>query len=535
MTQFSSTKPAAARSHLNATPGRLTDPFRHPEHLDEQPRFKRAVLLLLASLIAPGTAQIVAGDKAAGRRFLRITVLLWAGLAAVIVLAILNRGLLIGLLANPIAQWAAIIALLGLALWWFLVQLNTIRVLKLSSLEPNHKRIVGAMCVLALLATGIPLYGAYVVNAGRSALGSIFETKPAIDLVDGRYNFLLLGADAGEGRMGLRPDSISVVSVNAKTGQSAIFSIPRDFQNAPFPDDSPLKQVYPDGYSCGDACIINSLYTDVMNNHRDVYDDSVKDPGAQAMMDATSGILGITVQGYAMIDMQGFAEMIDALGGVKVETEGWVTYRGKQPDGTWGNAWWGPGKHHFNGADALSFARSRKYSTDYSRVRRQQCIQQAMIQQFNPQNVLANFTQIMSAGERVVETDLPQGQLGSFVSLAEKARAQKVQKLTIGAPDFGEPGDKFSTYPDFDQIHTRVQETFSNEEAEEQARGEAEVFASPRPVLGFSKPSGLMYFELTKPDGSPIDESYLVEMERIGQYGILEQASENNHKCKPLS
>ena len=61
-----------------------------------------------------------------------------------------------------------------------------------------------------------------------------------------------------------------------------------------------------------------------------------------------------------------------------------------------------------------------------------------------------------------------------------------------------------------------------------------EISAKPRPVTGFSKTSGLVFFELTKPDGSPIDETYLVEMERIGQYGILEQASENNHKCKPL-
>lgn len=536
MSDFSSTKSAASRSHFTAETGQLTDPFRHPEHLDKQPRLKRALLLLLSNLIVPGTAQVVAGDRALGRRFLRVTLLCWALVVGVAVLALVNRSLLFSVAANPIAQWAAIAALLALALWWLVVQLNTIKILRLRLLEPNHQRLVGALSVFALLLTvGVPLYGAYVVNTGRSALGHIFSTKPAIDPVDGRYNFLLLGADAGEGRQGLRPDSISVVSVNADSGQTVIFSIPRDFQNAPFPEDSPLHKVYPDGFSCGDACIINALYTDVMNNHRDVYPDSVQDPGAQAMVDAASGILGIEVQGYAMIDMEGFAELIDALGGVKVETEGWTTYRGTLPDGSWGNAWWGPGKHHFNGKDALAFARSRKYSTDYNRVRRQQCIQQAMIQQFNPQNVLTNFTNILTAGEQVVETDLPQAQLGSFISLAEKARSQRIQKLTTGAPDFGEAGDKFSTYPDFAQIHSRVQEMFDKENENGDAKAAPQQANTGKPAFGFSRTGGIFGFEITKPDGSPIDEAYLVEMERYGQYGILEQASKDNHKCRPLS
>lgn len=539
MTEFSAQKQPTQRKYLEQGQARLTDPLRHPETLEEGPRFRRAILLLLANFFVPGSAQIAAGDRRLGRRILRGTVTFWILIALVVILAILNRAALINLLANPIAQWVAIIGLLAMAIWWFVVQLNTVRLLKLKLLSPGHKRVTASIAILSMLFTiGLPLYGAFVVNTGRTTLGNIFNTRPAIDPVDGRYNFLLLGADAGEGRDGLRPDSISVVSVNAETGQTAIFSIPRDFQNAPFPTDSPLRSVYPNGYNCGDACIINSLYTDVMNNHRDIYPSSVEDPGAQAMVDAVSGILGITVQGYAMIDMQGFSELIDALGGVRVKTEGWTTYRGPQPDGVWGNAWWGPGEHHFNGKDALAFARSRKYSSDYNRVRRQQCIQQAMIAQFTPQNILTNFTSLMSAGERVVETDLPQSQLGSFVSLADKARSQNVEKMTIGAPDFGTAADKFSTYPNFDLIHKRVDETFAKETADTNASGQLTAVDLPShrvPVAGFSKPSGVLNVFLTQPDGSPITEEYLVYMERIGNYGVLEQASEDNHKCQPLN
>src|SRR5699024_8151781 len=206
-------------------------------------------------------------------------------------------------------------------------------------------------------------------------------------------------------------DSISVASINADSGKIFLFSIPRNLQNAPFASDSPLWNVYPDGYSCGDECIINSLYTDVTQNHSDLYPTS-EDPGAEAMMDAVSGILGLDVTGYVTIDMDGFAELIDAMGGVTVTTGGWTPYRGVRPDGNWGNAWWAPDTYTFDGDDALGYARSRKWSTDYSRIQRQQCVQQAMLDQFDVGTLLTRFESILGAGEQMVETSIPQSQVG---------------------------------------------------------------------------------------------------------------------------
>ena len=53
----------------------------------------------------------------------------------------------------------------------------------------------------------------------------------------GRYNILLLGGDAGKGRIGLRPDSLTVASIDAETGRTVLISLPRNMEDVPFPDE----------------------------------------------------------------------------------------------------------------------------------------------------------------------------------------------------------------------------------------------------------------------------------------------------------
>lgn len=383
---------------------------------------------------------------------------------------------------------------------------------------------------MTVLTTGTTAYGGFLLNASTSSLGTIFGSGPAVDESDGRYNILIMGADAGEGREGLRPDSISVASINADSGKIFLFSIPRNFQNAQFASDSPLWDAYPNGYNCGDNCIINSLYTEVTHNHSDLY-PLAEDPGAEAMMDAVSGILDLEVTGYVMIDMDGFSTLIDAMGGIKVTTGGWTPYRGVRPDGQWGNAWWGPDTYTFSGDDALGFARSRNWSTDYSRIQRQQCVQQAMLSQFDVPTLLTRFEAIMGAGEQMVETSIPRSQIGSFLHLGAKSQRHDMDRLTIGPPDF--EGGQFTTYPDFDQIHSRVHDLLA-------ADGTPPAGAHLMPPVGMylvdadsDDPTANWDPVPTQPDGSEITEEYLMRAEDAGRTDLLTQAAETNHQCRP--
>jgi hypothetical protein len=73
-------------------------------------------------------------------------------------------------------------------------------------------------------------------------------TGPPVDTPywaeNGRLDILLLGADKGVTRSGLRTDTMIVASVDIPTGRSALFGIPRDVVNAPLP---------PGSARCGDA------------------------------------------------------------------------------------------------------------------------------------------------------------------------------------------------------------------------------------------------------------------------------------------
>ncbi|MFD5329868.1 LCP family protein, partial [Streptomyces sp. NPDC127092] len=333
------------------------------------------------------------------------------------------------------------------------------------------------------------------------------------------------------------------VSVDARTGAIVMFSLPRNLQDAPFVEGSPLWDVYPNGFDCGDECILNALYTDVEEHHADLYPDA-EHPGAEAMKDAAGGILGLDVSGYALMDMGGFAQLIDAMGGVDVVSGGYVVHRGVRPDGAWGNIWWEPGTHHFNGDDALAFARSRHWSTDYARIRRQQCMQAAMLEQFSPATVLTRFEGILAAGEQIVTTDLPQSQLGTFADLAERSRGQKMRRLTIGPPDFGDTGTHFTTYPDYDLVHRRVDEMLADESA---TAGSEPTGVSATPLLTVlavvaqetqtpdvdEDDPATWPAPPTRSDGEPFTAEDLMTAEDLGQEDVLNHASSTNGLCVP--
>lgn len=540
---------------------RMHNPVREPEGASPRIRTKRAFFLLALTVFIPGGAQVVAGNRTLGRRVLAVTLACWAVIVATLAVALVNRGVLIELLAKPQVQLVLAIVLALLAIGWVLMFINTLLIIRPALLTPGIRGLVAGCAVVLMAITGGALgYGSYVLNTGRDTIQNVFASGPSMDPVDGRYNILLMGGDAGADRVGLRPDSMTLVSIDAKSGRTALISIPRNLQNAPFPADSPLRSVYPNGYNCGDECIINSLYPVVAQQHADLY-PGADDPGAEAMMDAVTGITGVQVQAYVVVDMAGFSSFIDAMGGVTVESGGWVPYNAKKWPGTdIRTHWFAPGTHEFTGKQALWFARSRDFTTDYHRIRRQQCLQQAMINQFQPTTVLSRFSEIMAAGQNLVETDIPQSQLGSFINLADKARKNPFKRLTLGAPDFS---SRFSTYPDFGLIHTRVDALLqeATKEGAKAAAASKKAAADSKAAsksadspagstgTGTSSPSGSSGKDAasgadagssvsgpssgptTQPDGSPITEKYLVQLEINGQRTLISEIAANNDEC----
>ncbi|BCW09976.1 hypothetical protein StoSoilB3_12740 [Arthrobacter sp. StoSoilB3] len=527
----------------------LTDPVRYPSGASAPVRTKRAFVLVLLTLLVPGSAQIVAGDRKLGRIALRVTLTVWALALITIVIAVTNRTMLLSIVTHPVGSLFIIVVLVALALGWAYLFLNTLRIIRPTLLAPGMRPIIAVVVAIStVLASGSLGYIAYVLNVSRNAIGSIFDAGPAIDPVDGRYNFLMMGGDAGDDRTGRRPDSLSVISVDAKTGESAIISVPRNLQNAQFSESSPMRKIYPEGYNCGDECLINAVNTEVTNKYQDLY-PGVQDPGAQATLEAVSGTLGITVQAYVLVDMDGFAKLIDAMGGIRIKAGGWVPISGPVTDEANGihgmpDGWIPAGDQHLDGFHALWYGRSREFVDDYARIARQQCVQQAMLKQLDPATLLTKFEDIANAGTKVVDSNISSNQLGSFVDLALKSKNQPVKRLTIGPPDFDA---SFSTVPDFDLIHSKVQEVLASSNSPKASdavvthdRPGAGPVMAAGPVTGLlpasqlPSPSADFTPVTTTPDGTPITIELLNGLKAQGDEQGIRDLVATNGQCAPL-
>src|SRR5690606_2002607 len=162
------------------------------------------------------------------------------------------------------------------------------------------------------------------------------------------------------------------------------------------------------------------------------------------MRDALEGVTGLTIQYYVLIEMQGFIDLVDSLGGVTVVVENAVPIH---TDETFTEVaeWIGPGVVTLDGYHALWYARSRHGPTDHDRMIRQHQIPQAILEQFTPANVLSKFQAVASAGARLVETDIPQSTLGFFVDLANKTKELPITSLELTPAMDVDP--EFPDYP----------------------------------------------------------------------------------------
>ncbi|QAY61832.1 LytR family transcriptional regulator [Microbacterium protaetiae] len=442
---------------------------------------RRGWWLVVCNFLIPGSAQALAGNRRLAKIGLGATLVMWVLVIIGIVSALLWRTTLLKVVLADFSFFglfrisSPVLLLIGLALFaylvlWVVLTVDTLRLVRLIKTGPTARFGIALLSIVLLVLSGTFTAGAASrVFSLHGGLASIFQASaPMAKPSDGYYNILLLGADSGSGRDSMRFDSISVVSVNADTGQVTITGIPRDLEGFPFSADSPMRQFYPDLHTghgdptCGWTAAINQLNTEleVCRDGNAIYPDAEKNgstPGVEATKDAAEGLLGIDIPYYAFIDMAGFADLVDALGGVDITvTErlpegGGPKYEG-QPTDEWATGWIEKGKQHMDGNTAQWYARSRKTTSDWDRMKRQRQLQEAILKQFTPVTVLSRFQEIMSAGEHLVKTDIPKSMLSGFADLAIKAKEHKITTIELTPQE----NNIDQTSPDIDAVHALV-------------------------------------------------------------------------------
>ena len=241
---------------------------------------------------------------------------------------------------------------------------------------------------------------------------------------------LLIGGDAGYLREGLRADTMVAVSIQANTGRAALFSIPRNLQRAPLVGAAGAAYGrFPD--------LLNALYR--FAHSRPELFPGGRDPGATALKQTVSNLLGIPVHYYVMVDLRGFVEVVDALGGVRMTApdsvndltspaypgEAWTDIQVEQGEAV-----------ELDGRQALAYARSRSASSDYTRMVRQRCILAAMAGRVDSMRTVRSVARLSGAAKDFVSTDIPRGRLPALVRLLRGIDPYRTTAVSFTPPEY---------------------------------------------------------------------------------------------------
>jgi LCP family protein required for cell wall assembly len=438
-------------------------------------RFRRAMSLMVMTLVAPGSAQLLAGNRKVGRIALRI----WL---ALVVLGLVGA---VAVLIDPdLVYRVAFDATLLLFLWiglllgavaWAALFMDAWRLGQPLSYGLAHRRAtIGVNGLLCFAVAGTMLFGAHLIGVQRDFVIALFGDGEVSEAHDGRYNVLLLGGDSGAGRWGLRPDSMTVASIDTETGRTVLIGLPRNMANFPFAEGSVMDEQFPDGFDC-DGCYLNGVSTWAQDNS-ELFGKS-KTPGIDATIMAIEGITDLEINYWAMVNLQGFKDMVDAVGGITLNVRQPIPVGGLGSDVT---GYIQPGVRKLDGHDTLWYARAREGSDDYSRMARQKCVLNAMLEQVSPQTAVRNFSKLAKASAETLSTNMPASEVDRFIPLALKARDQKVSTLSL-VPPLVDTAD-----PDIELIHRKVAEAIDRADGKGGGSGTPGKKKKPDSVTGGS-------------------------------------------------
>ncbi|RSN10347.1 LytR family transcriptional regulator [Nonomuraea sp. WAC 01424] len=415
-----------------------------------------AVLGWLAlTTLAPGAAHLRAGWRKTGLVLLSCHV---AGLAALLAVALTTDNLL-GSLTQDSWLIPITIGAVALGVVWLAVIVHSFMVLRPGRLRRREQIVTGTLAGLLAVAAVVP-FGAVAnyVWTSQKTLSGIFTgpdpadsptqegEEPPQDPWAGRerVNLLLLGGDADDNRTGVRTDSMNVASIDVKSGNTVLVSLPRNLENVRFRPGTPMAQRFPGGFRLpadpggGRSDLLNSVW-EYADAHPEIFGGR-QHQGPKVLMDTIGYTLGLDIDWYALVNMWGFARLIDAIGGITITVEQDVVF-GKYNEGLVK-----AGTRKLKGADAMWYARSRTFSDDYTRMRRQRCVLGALLGQADPATVLARFNRIALAAKELIRTDIPRSMLKNLVPLALTVKNAKVTSLQFVPPLIR------TGYPDWDKI-----------------------------------------------------------------------------------
>ncbi|HWQ59471.1 MAG TPA: LCP family protein [Clostridia bacterium] len=239
----------------------------------------------------------------------------------------------------------------------------------------------------------------------------VLVTMSDAEFMKGRVNILVLGIDKSverEASGSFRTDTMILVSVNFKTLDVDMISIPRD---------SYVKLYGKDGMLIDPIDPFNKV------NAAFSLGGSLKHGGYRSAMNTVSALFGgIPVNYYVSFDMNAVKLIVDAMGGIDYDVDIEVTMNGRTLQ---------PGLQHLDGQMVLDYCRQRKGSSDVARADRQQRVLMAVFNQMKSTGQIANLPKIYQAVQGSIETDLSFEQICSLSLIALRMESSQLERHMV--------------------------------------------------------------------------------------------------------
>jgi LCP family protein required for cell wall assembly len=265
---------------------------------------------------------------------------------------------------------------------------------------------------------------------------NVSVTDPNANTAKEPFAVYLSGTDA-------RFDDLSVASrsdvnilavVNPKSKQVLLINTPRDYY-------VPLAVDEPGAYD--------------KLTHAGIY-------GVDCSMQTLANLYGIEIPYYARVNFNGFRSLVDALGGITVDSavEFSVEMGVDGGDGYGGYFSYHEGENELDGAAALAFCRERYAFSDgdNQRGRNQMAVIQGIINKATSPAILAKYQGVLSAVTECVSTNLSYNDITSLVQLTLKGGdGWNIASFSVSGA--GDQSDSCYSYPGQSLYVTDMDET----------------------------------------------------------------------------
>lgn len=314
-------------------------------------------------------------------------------------------------------------ALLTLLSMLLILQIKSNKIIKFAKIL--------ASCLSIILIFGFVTTSVYAMQT-LSFLSdvSVNNKEKASPVIQEPFNVCITGIDVdGEIDEQGRSDVNMIVTVNPKTGQILLTSIPRDYE------------IYLSDY---DNAVDKLTHTGFIDT-----DTTIK---------AEEDLLDIKIDHYVKINFSTVTQFIDAIGGIDVYSEYEFTPV-KKKDWTVKK-----GMNHMNGKEALAFARERKsfIDGDIQRIKNQQAVFEAIIKKSaNSKTLLLNYSKILSSLKKYFEMSFNSSEVKSLIKYQIlKSPDWKIYKNTLIGGDLTIPTYSTGSTPVY--VMSQNQESIDN-------------------------------------------------------------------------